>query len=160
MNLTANCFDRKSFLELFLSTWSNLHDRIMPVFNAVLPEALKLMSIQYWFSALPHTWRGFSRFFNSFDDIVYTILYVQYFLKISPSLLQVRFPVELRSRHHHVPLTCLFKLVNSWKFLHSTTYRPQRNLLTPPGPDNLPFASKPDILLLTIWKHNFFSLWI
>lgn len=43
----------------------------MPVFNALLPEGLKITQIQYWLLALSLAHRDFSIFSESFDDIIY-----------------------------------------------------------------------------------------
>lgn len=38
------------FLEVFLGLYSDLYDRIMTIYNAELPEGLKITGIKYWFS--------------------------------------------------------------------------------------------------------------
>ena len=49
---TVSCVHRQWFLEVFLSPCSDFQDRIVSVFNAELPEGLKVAGILYWFSAL------------------------------------------------------------------------------------------------------------
>lgn len=53
---------RQGFLEVTLSPRSDFHDRIMAVFNAVLPDGLKITGsdVPYWFSALSLVQRDFS----------------------------------------------------------------------------------------------------
>lgn len=52
----------------FLSTFSDFQDRLVPAFNAVLPENPKITGIQYWFSALSFK-HDFSRFSESLDSM-------------------------------------------------------------------------------------------
>lgn len=49
---------RQWLLEVFPSQSNGFHVRIMPVFNAVLPESLKTMSVQYWVFLALSVWNG------------------------------------------------------------------------------------------------------
>ncbi len=71
MDCTANCVHRQWFLEVFLSPCSDFQYKIIPVFNAVLPEGRKSRSIPYLPLALSFVHRDFSRFSKSIDDIMY-----------------------------------------------------------------------------------------
>ncbi len=66
----ADCVYRLRVLEVFLGPFSNVHDRIMPMSDAVSYERLKTMGIQQSYSALFLTHRHFSSFFESFDDLM------------------------------------------------------------------------------------------
>ncbi len=64
---TADCVYRQWFLEVFLSPFSNVNDRIMPMSDAVSSEGLKTKSTQQRSSALSLAHRDFSSFSESFD---------------------------------------------------------------------------------------------
>lgn len=65
--LTRICVHRQWFLEAFLIPCIGFHDRIRPVFNAVLPDGLKILGVQY--SALFLVHRDFSSSHESCDDM-------------------------------------------------------------------------------------------
>ena len=70
VDAAMNCVHRQWFLEVFLSPCSDVHYRILSVFNAVPSEGLKITNIQYWFSALSLVSRDFFTFSESFNDIM------------------------------------------------------------------------------------------
>ncbi len=69
----ADCVYRQwfLFLEVFLGPFSNVNDRIMPMSDAVSSEGPKTTGIQQRSSALSLTHRDFSRFSESFDDVMH-----------------------------------------------------------------------------------------
>lgn len=69
MDSTLNSVHR-----LFLKP-RDYHYRIVPVFNAVQSEGLKITGIQYWFTALFLAPRAFSKSSKSSDDIMYCRLW-------------------------------------------------------------------------------------
>ena len=70
VDAVMNCVDRRWFLEVFLSPCSDVHYRIMSVFNAGSSEGLKITTIQYWFAASSLVFRDFFTFSESFNDIM------------------------------------------------------------------------------------------
>ncbi len=65
-----DCVYRQWFMEVFLGPFSNVNDRIMPMSYAMSSEVPKTMGIQQKSSALSLTYRYFSRFSESFDDVM------------------------------------------------------------------------------------------
>ncbi len=72
---TADWVYRQWFLEVFLSPFSNVNDRIMPMSDAVSSEGMKTTGIQQRYSALSLTHRDFSSFSESFDDVMHCRLW-------------------------------------------------------------------------------------
>ena len=68
--LPTNCIYWQWFSEVFLSACSDILDTLMSGFNAGPPEGSKVMGILCWFSALPLTYRDFSRFSEPLEDIM------------------------------------------------------------------------------------------
>ncbi len=68
---TVDCVYRQWFLEVFLGPFRYVNDRILPMSDAVSSEGLKTTGIQQKSSALSFTHRDFSRFSESFDDIMH-----------------------------------------------------------------------------------------
>ena len=70
VDVVMNCVNWQWFSEVFLSPRANILYTMMWVFNAAPPEGSKVTAIQCWFWALLLTCRDFSRFSESFDDIM------------------------------------------------------------------------------------------
>lgn len=71
----------------------------MPVFNALLPESLKITQIQYWLLVLSLAHRDFSIFSESFDDIIYyrrgKVQNLQYYIEEHFEIALFRLPFTL-----------------------------------------------------------------
>lgn len=71
LNGTVNCVHRQWFLEAFLMPCSDVHHRIMPVFNEVLSEGPKITGIHNCVSSFSLAYRDLSRFSELFKKIMY-----------------------------------------------------------------------------------------
>ncbi len=71
LKLASACVYRQWFLELFLGSFSNVNDKIMPMSDAVSSEGPKTTGIQQRSSALSLTHRDVSSFCESFDNVMH-----------------------------------------------------------------------------------------
>ncbi len=74
---TADCVYRQWFLEVFLSPFSNVSERIMIMGDAVSSKGPKTTGIQQRSSAVSLTQRDFSSFSESFYDDIHSRLDLQ-----------------------------------------------------------------------------------